>query len=117
MKKILSIDGGGIRGILPARILNEIEERGKKIAHLFDSIAGTSTGGILALCLTKPNKDKDKKNTPQYSALDILELYENEGGKIFSKSCWITGSLIEAKYPIDGMEEVLSKYLGDTKII
>lgn len=52
--KILSIDGGGIRGILPLMILMEIEHRtGKKIAELFDFFAGTSTGGIIALGLTK----------------------------------------------------------------
>ncbi|MBK8983022.1 MAG: patatin-like phospholipase family protein [Ignavibacteria bacterium] len=85
MKKILTIDGGGIRGVLPARILHEIEKRTKKpIAELFDLIAGTSTGGILALCLTKP----DSKGNPRYKALDILKLYEEEGKKIFKKSPW-----------------------------
>ena len=52
---VLSIDGGGIRGIFPALLLAEIESRtGKPICQLFDSIAGTSTGGILALGLSKP---------------------------------------------------------------
>jgi len=54
MKKVLSIDGGGIRGIIPAMILAEIERRtGKLTSELFDLVAGTSTGGILALGLTK----------------------------------------------------------------
>ena len=54
--KLLSIDGGGVRGIIPAIILAEIEKRtGKRICELFDLIAGTSTGGILTLGLTKPN--------------------------------------------------------------
>lgn len=115
MKKILSIDGGGIRGILPARVLQEIEERtGKPISALFDLIAGTSTGGILALCLTKPKKDNVK--VPRYSAEDIFKLYENEGENIFSRSRWITVGLIEEKYPSTGIEKVLSKYLGDTRI-
>ena len=48
--KILSIDGGGIRGIIPALLLSEIERQTQRpIAELFDLIAGTSTGGILAL--------------------------------------------------------------------
>jgi patatin-like phospholipase/acyl hydrolase len=52
---ILSIDGGGIRGVIPAKLLAEIERRtGKRIAELFDFIAGTSTGGILAVGLTQP---------------------------------------------------------------
>ena len=46
---VLSIDGGGIRGIIPCTVLAEIEKRtGKPVAELFDLIAGTSTGGILA---------------------------------------------------------------------
>jgi hypothetical protein len=55
MIKILSIDGGGIRGIIPAVVLAEIERRtGRPIADLFDLIAGTSAGGILALGLSIP---------------------------------------------------------------
>ena len=55
---ILSIDGGGFRGIIPAMILAEIERRtGHRIAEMFDLIAGTSTGGILALGLTVPQNE------------------------------------------------------------
>ena len=47
--KVLSIDGGGIRGLIPAVVLAELEGRtGRRIAELFDLVAGTSTGGILA---------------------------------------------------------------------
>ena len=52
--RILSIDGGGIRGILPLVLLAELERaflRGKSVAGYFDLIAGTSTGGIVALGL------------------------------------------------------------------
>ncbi|HEY3086686.1 MAG TPA: patatin-like phospholipase family protein [Jatrophihabitantaceae bacterium] len=50
--RVLSIDGGGMRGIIPAMILAEIERRTKRpIAKLFDLITGTSTGGIIALGL------------------------------------------------------------------
>ena len=69
--RILSIDGGGIRGIIPVTILASIEERtGKPISQLFDLIAGTSTGGILALGLTKPNSAGE----PEYSAHDLCKL-------------------------------------------
>ena len=65
MKKILSIDGGGIRGIIPARVLAAIEERtGIPTAENFDLIAGTSTGGILALGLSRP----DNEGNPQFPA-------------------------------------------------
>ncbi|HQY20592.1 MAG TPA: CBASS cGAMP-activated phospholipase [Ignavibacteria bacterium] len=117
MKKILTIDGGGIRGVLPARILHEIEKRTKKpISEIFDLIAGTSTGGILALCLTKPKEN----GKPRYKALDILKLYEDEGKKIFKKSPWKStmsmGNLVDEKFSIAGIEEVLEVYLGETKL-
>lgn len=55
--RILSIDGGGIRGIIPLTILSHLEEDTKKpIAQLFDVITGTSTGGIIALGLNVPNE-------------------------------------------------------------
>jgi patatin-like phospholipase/acyl hydrolase len=48
--KVLTIDGGGIRGIVPAVILNELQKRlSQDIWQAFDLIAGTSTGGIIAL--------------------------------------------------------------------
>lgn len=117
MKKVLSIDGGGIRGMLPARLLHEFEKTLKKpISEIFDLIAGTSTGGILALCLTKP----DKNGKPKYSALDILDLYVKEGKRIFDKSPWRStmslGNLVDAKFAIEGIEEVLDIYLGNTKL-
>ena len=53
--KILTIDGGGIRGLIPALVLAEIERRtGRPISSLFDLVAGTSTGAILACGLTRP---------------------------------------------------------------
>ena len=83
--RILSIDGGGIRGIIPARILQEIEETtGKAVAELFDLIAGTSTGGILALGLTK----RAENGRPEYAAADLVELCEAEGPRIFNRSTW-----------------------------
>jgi uncharacterized protein len=109
--KILSIDGGGIRGIIPAIILTAIEEKtGKRIADLFDFIAGTSTGGILTLGLTKPNA----QGQPEYSAKDLVKLYEKEGVNIFSNP-EIT-PLWKRKYPSDGIEKVLSQYFGDTPL-
>ena len=54
--RVLAIDGGGIRGVIPAMVLAEIERRSnKRISELFDLIAGTSTGGILALGLITPD--------------------------------------------------------------
>ena len=115
--KVLSIDGGGIRGIIPAMLLAEIEKRTKKrTSHLFDLIAGTSTGGILALGLTKPDKD----GKPEYTAANMVDLYEKEGPRIFSRSVWhrvrAVSNLIEEKYPATGIEEVLKEYFGSVRL-
>jgi uncharacterized protein len=117
MQKVLSIDGGGIRGIIPAIVLAEIERRtGKRIAEMFDLLAGTSTGGILALGLTKPGQD----GGPEYSAKKLIDLYETEGGKIFSIPVWhrikSAGGLTEEKYPSKGIEEVAKEYFGGVHI-
>jgi patatin-like phospholipase/acyl hydrolase len=117
MIKVLSIDGGGIRGIIPALLLTEIEKRtGKHIAELFHLIAGTSTGGILTLGLVKP--DKNKK--PKYTAHDLAALYEKEGSMIFSSSVWhkfiSANGLLEERYTSSGIEAVLERYFGDTML-
>jgi uncharacterized protein len=73
--KILSIDGGGIKGIFPARVLAELEERylgGRAIAEHFDLITGTSTGGIIALALSIG-----------IPAREIANLYIERGNEIF----------------------------------
>jgi patatin-like phospholipase/acyl hydrolase len=117
MIKILSIDGGGIRGIIPAMLLEHIETRtGKRIAEMFQLVAGTSTGGILALGLTKP----DAHANPQYTAAQLRALYETRGEDIFSRSIWhrlrAVGSALEEKYPADGIESVLKEYFGDSRL-
>jgi patatin-like phospholipase/acyl hydrolase len=78
--RILSIDGGGIRGIIPALVLTYIEVTTQRsISDMFDVIVGTSTGGILALGLTVPHAN----GGPAFSALDLTELYPQWGKKIF----------------------------------
>jgi patatin-like phospholipase/acyl hydrolase len=76
--RVLAIDGGGIRGLIPAMVLAEIERRtGRPAGGLFDLIAGTSTGGILAAALARPDP---------IPAAQLVELYEQEGPKIFHRS-------------------------------
>ena len=115
--RILSIDGGGIRGIIPAMALSEIEKRtGKQVWELFDLIAGTSTGGILALGLTRPGEN----GKARYSAADLIRLYEEKGSTIFSSNTWhrikSLGGLLDEKYPSKGIEEVLHRYFGSTML-
>lgn len=76
--RILSIDGGGIRGVFAAAYLAEIERRflkGASIATYFDMIAGTSTGGIIALALANG-----------MTAAEALKIYEERGGRIFPRA-------------------------------
>lgn len=115
--KILSIDGGGIRGIIPASVLAALEDRlGAPIAERFDLITGTSTGGIIALGLTKPG-DGGK---PAHTAEELVELYRTKGETIFSRSVWheirAIGNAVEEKYPASGVEGVLKDYLGDARL-
>lgn len=95
MKKvrILSIDGGGIRGIIPATIIQYIEKQlqvktdnpNAKIADFFDLIAGTSTGGILTCIYLVPD-EKNEDKTAKFSAEEALNFYIKEGYKIFNAS-------------------------------
>ncbi|KAH6826857.1 phospholipase A 2A [Perilla frutescens var. hirtella] len=75
---ILSIDGGGIRGIIPATFLaflesklQELDGSDARVADYFDIVAGTSTGGLLATMITAPNE----QNRPMYAAEDIIDFY------------------------------------------
>jgi patatin-like phospholipase/acyl hydrolase len=114
LKTILSIDGGGIRGLIPAMVLAEIEKRtGKAVADLFDLVAGTSTGAILGMGLCKP----DRQGRPEYSAKALARLYEQRGSEIFSRSLWkglaSAGGILDEKYSEDGLEQVLLEYFGE----
>jgi uncharacterized protein len=116
--RILSVDGGGIRGILPARILQYIEEQtGRHARDLFHLIAGTSTGGIIGCGLLV-----------EKSAKALGDLYAQRGGEIFSHSLWHTihtlDNLNGPKYAADVLEDILKEqldvngqevWLGDTK--
>jgi len=73
---VLAIDGGGIRGIIPATICEHIERKtGRKIYELFDMCAGTSTGGILCLGFSRPPHGIPAK--------EMLRLYTEKAGNIF----------------------------------
>lgn len=121
--RVLSLDGGGIRGLLHAHILNHIEQEvGKPIASLFDLIAGVSTGGLLTLLLTVP--DATGKQS-KYSAQDGVTFYQKEANKIFSRSWasttfrWIPGfeflhNLFFSVYDHKKVKEYLALRLGDT---
>lgn len=119
---ILTIDGGGIRGILPAEILVYIEQRlkelcgkDKRISDHFDYIAGTSTGGILAGLYVMP----DEKGNSKYTALEASNLYFDHGSKIFKKQFrwyYTLAGLIAPRYNPDNLEELFIECFGHTLI-
>lgn len=78
--RILSIDGGGVRGIIPLRVLEYIEDQtGLGIHELFDVVGGTSTGGIISLILNLKVPGTDQF----YSARDVLQIYSQDGSQLF----------------------------------
>jgi len=110
---VLSIDGGGIRGVIPATILQQLASQIKQPLHqVFDLIAGTSTGGIIALGIgTAAN------NGGPYSPDELLELYVEHGPTIFKKS-WYTAikSWLRPKYSPRALEETLRAYFKQTDL-
>jgi len=110
MHLILSLDGGGIRGALTARVIERLEEEAPfldRVAH----VAGTSIGGINALYLAagKP-------------AGDMVELFRQHGKTIFKHRDWWdrwSGKLDEfyrANYEQDGLKEILDDVFGDDEL-
>jgi patatin-like phospholipase/acyl hydrolase len=117
--RVLAIDGGGIRGIIPAALLAEIERRtGRPVSRLFDLMAGTSTGGILVLALAKPQKEGCR--APAHSAEEMVEFYDRLGPKIFSKPLLhrLTSGdgLVRSRYPDGPIESVLINFFGEVRL-
>ncbi len=114
--KILSIDGGGIRGIIPAMVLAAIEEKtGKKISEIFDLIVGTSTGGILTLGLTLPQEEGS--TVPKLSAKDIVAIYENRGHEIFKGRFWSKfRGLFTSSYAKRGLEKIAKETFQEARL-
>lgn len=118
VKRILTIDGGGIRGTFPAAFLANLEQDlGEPIGRYFDLISGTSTGGIIAIGLALGLR-----------ASDILKLYEEQGPTIFAQTRsgfggWIDRRLRTGrwlfwgpKYSAQPLRDALHGVLGDRKL-
>ncbi|XP_048131278.1 patatin-like protein 2 isoform X2 [Rhodamnia argentea] len=123
---ILSIDGGGIRGLIPGTILDFLETELQKldgkdarIVDYFDVISGTSTGGLVTAMLTTPNE----KNRPVFAAKDIKDFYLNHCPKIFPQdSCpfkpvtkmikAVAGPKYDGKY----LHKIVREELGDKRL-
>ncbi|CAO2207028.1 unnamed protein product [Urochloa humidicola] len=126
---VLSINGGGVRGIIPGTILAFLEEKlqeldgrpDARIADYFDVIAGTSTGGLVTAMLTAPNKEDN--NRPLFAAREINEFYLEHCPKIFPSGSggggplgWIKSFMSGPKYDGKYLHSVVRDLLGDTRV-
>ncbi|KAF8410038.1 hypothetical protein HHK36_002558 [Tetracentron sinense] len=123
---VISIDGGGIRGIVPGTILSflesklqELDGEDARIADYFDVIAGTSTGGLITAMLTAP----DQHNRPLYTAKDITPFYLKHCPKIFPQSNGLCNPMIMMMNALTGpkyngkyLHKLLRNILGDRRL-
>ena len=119
--RILSVDGGGMRGLIPALVIKDLEGRlqaragpDARVADYFHLFAGTSTGGLVALSLTA--RDPSDPNRPKISADDLAKLYTDDGKAIFRLTLWrrirTVWGLVGPKYSSKPLEHAVAKHLG-----
>jgi len=120
--RILSFDGGGVRGIVEAELVRLLEERlnekqnGDRHVYLSDCfhiIGGTSAGGMLATLLTTPTSLGSM--SPKYKAEDIVAILHHRVSDMFVPRILSLGGLFGAKYRMDCLRSVAREYLGDEK--
>jgi patatin-like phospholipase/acyl hydrolase len=117
--KILSIDGGGVRGLIPCIFLDhlrkELDDFGNKTSYydLFDVISGTSTGSLISLTLIRPPEDYN-----DHERLNLLlDLYENKTKEIFPEAkceiCRTIKHFLRPKYNGKALRKLLRQNFGD----
>ncbi|MGA3210662.1 MAG: patatin-like phospholipase family protein, partial [Terriglobales bacterium] len=111
---VLSIDGGGVRGIIPAEILAYITLKTKlPVYEMFDLVAGTSTGGIIALGLGTRCKNGIEPYTPP----ELSDLFMSHAAEIFPKPSFpALRQLLGPKYPAEPLERILVQYFGSAML-
>lgn len=122
--RVLSIDGGGIRGLIAARVIARLEElisaeaaEERRLADCFHMLAGTSTGGLLVLGLTVP--DPANPSRPRLSGADLVELYMTEGPRIFGDTLHkllSLGGWIAPKHSPARFERALRDRFGEARL-
>ena len=119
---ILSIDGGGLRGVVPLTILKTIEAKtGKRIHELFNFIAGTSTGGLITAAISV--KNPIEPTSPLYTLDDIIDVYVHRGHEIFPERNKIGNLLHDAedlfkpKFNATGIKAVFTDVLKNFRML
>ncbi len=109
MYKILSIDGGGIRGIIPARVLERLETHVPGIVQEFDLYAGSSTGAVLAAGFASG-----------FDPRFMRQMYQGFGEQVFADSIWDDlrdlKYILGADYSIDNLKVLLERVIGETTL-
>jgi len=129
VKIILSLDGGGIRGIVPAavlayledRIQNIMHDRRLRIANLVDFVAGTSSGSIIGGLMIIPQTTKNNYVTTLYTMWEIVQMYFEFGGQVFKKNnFWYdvktVWGLFGPRFPESNIEAPLLQYMNHYKL-
>ncbi|RDY10580.1 Patatin-like protein 1, partial [Mucuna pruriens] len=117
---ILSIDGGGIRGIIPAVVLNHLEGALKKkdenatLAKYFDVIAGTSTGGLMTAMLSTPQQEDPTR--PLFNPREIIKFYKTFGPSIFNETSGWNTSYPGPKYDGKFLHNKTRDLLNNTRL-
>ena len=104
--RILALDGGGVRGAYTSRLIERLHAETSFLDHV-DLVAGTSTGGIIALALAAGQKPEQ-----------ITALYRDQVGAIFSTTVWrrLQSGMLVSKYLNDRLRAALTSFLGTSKL-
>ena len=114
--KILSIDGGGVRGVIPAVLVAKIEEQmGEPITDIFDLFVGTSTGGLITLFVNIQENGRQK-----YSGKEVIQMYSDLSNQIFKnpvlRQVRTLKGIIGSKYSAKPLDDLLNKYFDNLKL-
>ena len=123
--RILSVDGGGIRGLIPALVIADLERRLRerageqaRVSDYFHLFAGTSTGGLVALALTAP--DPADPGRPRVSAPELAAFYVEDGPRIFRRTLLqklrTVWGYAGPKYSLGPLAEAVQRRLGDVEL-
>ncbi|MYI61352.1 MAG: patatin-like phospholipase family protein [Gemmatimonadetes bacterium] len=116
--RILAIDGGGIRGIFPATFLAGLEERylgGVSVAQYFDLIAGTSTGGIIALGLASGLTAAEQRNLYIERGCDIFPPIRSDVIGSAKRCFWSLYQYFKFRYDREALMCILRETFEDRK--